>query len=154
MSKKTYTIGQIAKISGVNVETIRYYQRRHLLEIPAKEFGSIREYPIEFIDQLSFINMAKSLGFSLDDVASILMLYSKRQRLTENNLIDQDRQAGCAERINPSVCLIAQERLAQVCAKIDELKKIELALKQLVTQCESTQFESNQCTKLGAVAKR
>ena len=152
MSKKTYTIGQIAKISGVSVETIRYYQRRHLLAIPAKDFGSIRDYPIEFIEQLAFIKKAKSLGFSLDEVASILMLYSKRKQFSANNLIDLS--AEYAGLINPSVCLIAQERLAQVCAKIDELKNIELALKQLVTQCESNQFESNQCTRLGAVTKR
>jgi MerR family transcriptional regulator, mercuric resistance operon regulatory protein len=68
------TIGQVATEGGVNVETIRYYQRRGLLEEPEKPVGGYRNYPKEIVKRIRFIKRAQALGFSLEEVAELLQL--------------------------------------------------------------------------------
>ncbi len=60
------TIGGLAKAANVNVETIRYYQRRGLLSEPKRPLGGIRRYGSADIDRLTFVKTAQQLGFSLD----------------------------------------------------------------------------------------
>lgn len=59
------TIGKLADAAGVNVETIRYYQRRGLLDEPAKPLGGHRRYPVDMVKRLRFIKRAQALGFTL-----------------------------------------------------------------------------------------
>src|SRR3954468_16785809 len=66
------TIGRLAKAAGMNVETIRYYQRRGLLEEPKKPLGGHRRYPPQAVRQLAFIRRAQQLGFSLEEVKALL----------------------------------------------------------------------------------
>ena len=67
-SRDAMTIGHLAKEAGVNVETIRYYQRRGLLEEPEKPIGGHRRYPRVALDRIAFIRRAQKLGFSLAEV--------------------------------------------------------------------------------------
>jgi MerR family mercuric resistance operon transcriptional regulator len=66
------TIGRLAKEAGVNVETIRYYQRRGLLVEPPKPLGGHRRYPPAALDRIAFIRRAQKLGFSLAEVQALL----------------------------------------------------------------------------------
>jgi MerR family mercuric resistance operon transcriptional regulator len=143
MLKQHYTIGQLAKAAGIGVETIRYYQRRHLLTVPDKEFGSVRNYSIEFVERLQFIKNAKELGFTLDEIGSLLLLNTKIRQLNVAPCDDPATQFNAAHKINPTVRHIAHERLIQVRQKMDELKKIEHSLDQLIRQCERTEFTSS-----------
>jgi MerR family transcriptional regulator, mercuric resistance operon regulatory protein len=68
------TIGRLAKAAGVNVETIRYYQRRGLIEEPRKPPSGHRRYPASAVDQINFVKRAQTLGFSLAEVKSLLDL--------------------------------------------------------------------------------
>ncbi len=68
------TIGAFAKTVGVNVETVRYYQRRGLLRQPAKPYGGIRHYGAADIARLSFVKSAQHLGFNLDEIGELLRL--------------------------------------------------------------------------------
>ena len=68
------TIGRLAKAAGVNVETIRYYQRRGLLAEPHKPPGGHRRYPGVVMEQIAFIRRAQQLGFSLAEVKSLMEL--------------------------------------------------------------------------------
>ena len=68
------TIGGLAKAANVNVETIRYYQRRGLLSEPKRPLGGIRRYGSADIDRLTFVKTAQQLGFSLDEVGDLLRL--------------------------------------------------------------------------------
>lgn len=68
------TIGRLAKAAGVNVETIRYYQRRGLLPEPPKPPGGQRRYPATMLQRLGFIRRAQQLGFSLEEVRRLLEL--------------------------------------------------------------------------------
>ena len=69
-----YTIGTLARQVGVNAETIRYYQRRGLVQEPAKPFGGIRHYAQAHARRLRFTKEAQRLGFSLDEVGELLSL--------------------------------------------------------------------------------
>ena len=68
------TIGVFAKAAGVNVETIRFYQRKGLLPEPDKPYGSIRRYGEADVVRVKFVKSAQRLGFSLDEIAELLRL--------------------------------------------------------------------------------
>jgi len=110
------TIGQLAETAGVNVETIRYYQRIGLLPLPKRDYGSIRRYFANDLKRVRFIKRAQALGFSLNEVALLLGLSDGRH---------------CAETRS-----LAEKKLAMVEEKIADLTAIQKALNGLVTQCE------------------
>lgn len=68
------TISVFASAAGVNVETIRFYQRKGLLPEPAKPYGSIRRYGKSDVTRVRFVKSAQRLGFSLDEVMELLKL--------------------------------------------------------------------------------
>jgi MerR family mercuric resistance operon transcriptional regulator len=109
------TIGRVAIAGGVNVETIRYYQRRGLLEEPAKLIGEYRNYSTEIVKRIRFIKRAQALGFSLRDVAELLQL---------------DVADACAKS-----CALADRKLAVIDQKIAELTAMRRSLAKLIGQC-------------------
>lgn len=109
------TIGAFAKAAGVNVETIRFYQRRGLLLEPDRTHGSIRRYGRADVERVRFVKSAQRLGFSLDEVGHLLTL---------------EDGAHCSEAAE-----LAALRLADVRARLADLKRMEAALSQLVSQC-------------------
>ena len=68
------TIGRVARAAGVNVETVRYYQRRGLLREPHKPPGGHRRYSPAVVEQIGFIRRAQQLGFSLEEVKALMEL--------------------------------------------------------------------------------
>ena len=110
-----YTIGTLARLAEVNVETIRYYQRRGLIAEPAKPLGGIRRYAEVHARRLRFIKEAQKLGFNLDEVGELLSL--------EDGL-------HCRE-----VEVIAGQKLATVRARMAQLGRIETVLAVLVGKC-------------------
>jgi MerR family mercuric resistance operon transcriptional regulator len=111
------TIGILARRAGINVETIRYYQRRGLVPEPPKPLGGIRRYAPEHVQRLRFIKRAQQLGFSLEEVGDLLLL--------EDGL-------HCHE-----VKEIAGKKLATVRERIAQLRTMESALATLIRKCSS-----------------
>lgn len=74
MARRALTIGRLAAAAGVNVETIRYYQRRGLLDEPNKPFQGYRHYPDDTVKRVRFIKRAQALGFTLEEIAGLLRL--------------------------------------------------------------------------------
>lgn len=111
------SIGKLAHAAGVNVETIRYYQRRGLLTVPPKPLGGQRRYPEEAVKRVRFIRRAQALGFTLDEIASLLSL---------------DRARACA----PTRALAAH-KLTQLEDKIADLTALHTALDELIHQCDT-----------------
>ena len=111
-----YTIGRLAETAGVHVETVRYYQRRGLLHEPVRPPGSVRRYNQSDIVRLQFIRRAKTMGFTLDEIAGLLEIKGKRA-------CEKTRQ-------------LTELRLAAVRSKIDHLRRLEADLSQLVSECE------------------
>jgi len=93
------TIGRLAKAAGVNVETIRYYQRRGLIEEPTRPPGGQRRYADSVIKRLAFIRGAQRLGFSLEEVKSLLTL-SHGTRPAETRVLAERKHAELGRRID------------------------------------------------------
>jgi MerR family mercuric resistance operon transcriptional regulator len=109
------TIGALAKTAGLHVETIRYYQRRGLLNEPPRRHGAVRRYGDDDVARLAFIRSAKRLGFSLDEVRELLSL-------------DDGVQCREAEHL-------AKQRLQDVRDRLAELRRMERALLRLTQAC-------------------
>jgi len=95
--QRSLTIGTLAKAAGVNVETIRYYQRRGLIAEPHKPMGGHRKYDPAVVDQIAFIRRAQQLGFSLAEVKDLLDLSQgkgarKSRAIAERKIEFLDRQ--------------------------------------------------------------
>jgi MerR family mercuric resistance operon transcriptional regulator len=112
---QAFTISGLAQAAGVNVETIRFYQRRGLLTEPDKPLGGIRRYGDTEVARVLFVKAAQRIGFTLDEVAQLLQL---------------DDGTQCAE-----ARVIAEHKLADVRARLADLQRIETTLTQLVERC-------------------
>jgi len=109
------TIGKLAQRAGVNIQTIRYYQRRGLLEEPSKPPGGYRRYPVAMARRVHFIKRAQHLGFTLEEVKNLLLLENGRN---------------CRE-----TQLLAERKLSLIKERIDDLIRMRRTLKQLIAQC-------------------
>lgn len=109
------TIGKLAERAGVNVETIRYYQRRGLLDEPQKPLGGYRHYPPDTAKRVRFIKRAQALGFTLEEVAGLLRL---------------DAASACAETRE-----LAAHKLALIEEKLAQLAAMRKGLAALVSEC-------------------
>jgi MerR family transcriptional regulator, mercuric resistance operon regulatory protein len=124
MTQKNFMIGELAKKAGVNVETIRFYQRRGLLVEPVKPFKGIRHYTERDVQRVQSIKQGQKLGFSLDEVSELLSL--------------EDGQH-CREAKN-----IALRKLVVIRERIEGLRTMETALSNLVETCANNK-ESVSC---------
>jgi MerR family mercuric resistance operon transcriptional regulator len=109
--------GRLARETGVNLETIRYYEKSGLLNLPSRTEGGHRIYGPEDIDSLRFVKRARELGFSPKDVRTIILLQNQTD-------------APCAKARE-----VAASHLEQVRAKIADLKQIEALLSRTIADC-------------------
>ena len=110
------TIGQLAKAAGVNVETIRFYQRIGLIRAPAKPLRGVRRYADGDAARLRFVRRAQELGFALAEIRQLLDL--------------EDGQSCSAARS------LAAHKLGLVESKLTDLARMRDALKDLVARCD------------------
>ncbi|GGK76843.1 MerR family transcriptional regulator [Planomonospora parontospora subsp. parontospora] len=111
--------GQVAERAGVNIQTLRYYERRGLIAEPGRSPGGHRIYPPETVALLGVIKAAQRLGFTLEEVA---------------DLIDTGRRG----HPSPDLQERARAKLAEVDARINDLRTIRTALEQVVAaRCDS-----------------
>lgn len=116
------TIGKLAEAAGVNIETIRYYQRRGLLDEPAKPPRGHRCYSSEQARRVRFIKRAQALGFTLSEVGALLAL---------------DRACACND-----TRALAARKLTMIDQKITDLAAMRQALAGLVQQCDAVDAEA------------
>lgn len=117
--EKNLTIAKLARAVGVNVETIRFYQRKALLAEPPKPAGGIRHYGIADVARVRFIKAAQRIGFALDEIAQLLVL---------------DDGTHCVEARE-----IAEHKLIDVRRRMADLQRIEAALTGLINRCAASQ---------------
>jgi MerR family transcriptional regulator, mercuric resistance operon regulatory protein len=115
MTEKLFTIGTLAKQAGVNIEAIRFYQRRGLLAEPEKPLGGVRRYDDSHTRRIQFIKHGQTLGFSLTEIGELLSL--------------EDGQHCCEAQE------IALRKLATIRERMASLRKMETALNELVNRC-------------------
>ncbi len=114
--QEAMTIGRLAKAAGVNVETVRYYQRRGLLREPSKPAGGQRRYSPAVLQQIGFIRRAQQLGFSLEEVKALMELAGARD--------SRDARA------------IAEQKYESLGARITQLNGMRRQLKRLIEACK------------------
>lgn len=114
---KPLTIGQVAKQSGVGIETIRFYERQGLLMEPERKESGYRLFSEGIFARLRFIRRAKELGFSLKEISELLNLQE-----------DPDATRADVKRH-------AETKLANIEAKILDLQRMRKALNKLVSEC-------------------
>ena len=108
------TIGALAHAAGVGVETVRFYQRKGLVTVPARA-GAIRRYDVRDVERLRFIKRAQAAGFTLTEIAELIALDAGEDR--------------------PRARQLASARIAALDDKIAELKQARASLARLAREC-------------------
>jgi MerR family mercuric resistance operon transcriptional regulator len=119
LSASSLSIGAMAAAAGVGVETIRFYQRKGLLHEPGRPQGGIRRYGRREVARVQFIRAAQRLGFSLAEIAGLLLL---------------DDGTHCDE-----ARALAEDKLTAVRDKLAGLRQIERALRSMIGECHRSQ---------------
>jgi Hg(II)-responsive transcriptional regulator len=127
-----FSIGQVARLAGVGVETVRFYEREELLEEPVRRASGYRQYSQEAVKQIRFIKRAQQLGFSLKEIRELLML-----RVDGQNSCEQVKERTTA-------------KLVEVEQKIIELQRMRQALLQVASLCAGEGLKSR-CLMLDAL---
>ena len=112
------TIAGVARDASVNVETIRFYQRKGLLPQPPRPLGGIRRYGDVDVARVRFIKSAQRIGFTLEEVSQLLKL-------------DDGTHCGEAKEI-------AEHKLGEIQHRLADLKRIQAALIELVKRCSAS----------------
>jgi len=118
VNMESLTIAGLAKAVEVNVETIRFYQRKGLLTEPVRPLGGIRRYDGTDVSRVRFIKSAQRIGFKLDEIAQLLRL---------------DDGTHCTEARE-----IAEHKLVDVRLRLADLRNIESSLSDLVKRCKAS----------------
>ena len=113
------TIGGLSRHTGVNIETIRYYERIDLMPAPPRSRGGHRCYTPDYVERLRFIRRARELGFGIGNIRTLLVLAARGA-------------ASCVEARD-----IAATHLADVQAKLSDLAKLEKILAETVSLCNA-----------------
>jgi len=130
---KAFTIGALSRESGVNLETIRFYERSGLLPVPARSASGYRHYQAIDVRRLRFVRRGRELGFSLEEIKALLELVSQPQ-------------SPCAEADR-----LVQEHLVAIEARLQDLQRMKAELGKLAG-CDSNQAEH--CRLLEALDSR
>lgn len=113
MTRATLRTGQLARAAGVNVQTLRYYERRGLLPDPQRTLGGHREYPPDTVTVLRVVRGLQRLGFTLDEISELL-------------------DVGAHRRPRPGLRAAATAKLAEVDAKIAHLERVRRTLTEVL----------------------
>ncbi len=119
----TNTISKVASELGINIETVRFYERRGLIDQPIKPEVGYRHYPDDTVNRIRFIKRSQELGFALDEIANLLSLNDKP----------------CSQ-----VQELAEQKLSAVKEKMADLQRLEKALNGLLVQCDNNE-DDNRC---------
>jgi MerR family transcriptional regulator, mercuric resistance operon regulatory protein len=112
-----YAIGEISRKTGVNIETIRYYERIGIMTKPDRTASGYRQFSYEHLKRLSFIRKSRVLGFRLEEIRALL------------SMVDS-RSFSCGE-----IHEMTMEHLVTVQQKLSDLRALEKALKSMAAKC-------------------
>jgi len=110
-------IGQVAKQTGVTVETVRFYEKQGLIDAPLRSESGYRQYPQDTVKRVQFIQNAKKVGFTLKDIGELLALR-------------QEPGTSCTD-----IKLRATQKIEEVDQKILDLNRIRTALGRMIMKC-------------------
>jgi len=115
---KGLSIGEVAKKSNVNIETIRYYERRGLISEPPRSESGYRIFPLETVERIKFIKRSQELGFSLNEIEKLLTITEDVEHFDSKEILD-----------------FTTQKIRDIELKIHDLEKMRFALEDLSAQC-------------------
>lgn len=127
-------IGELARLSGVTIDTIRFYEREGLLPAPLRTSSGYREFSAETLGRLSFIKRARELGFRLDEIGELLILA-------------EAEEAGAHD-----VRELTAAKLEDVKRRIEKLQRMADSLSDLLHRCQGDKVSRAHCPILQALA--
>ncbi len=127
-------IGELAELTATNNETLRFYESKGLLPEPKRSPAGYRLYSSAAVQQVRFILRAKDMGFSLREIGELLSLNVEKESAT------------CGE-----VKSLAEQKLEVIQKKLDELHRMQAALRQITDACCGGAESATQCTILNAL---
>ena len=131
MPTVTNTNGRLARAAGVNVESVRYYQRGGLVAEPQRPLNSVRRYSEDSVKRIRFIKRAQDLGFTLAEIANLLALEDGRS---------------CRETRE-----LARRKLAIVESRLTDLNRLRKTLRELIARCDTSRGKVS-CPIIGVLS--
>lgn len=129
---ESLTIGKVARLAEVGVETIRFYEREGLIKEPPRKESGYRKYPVETVQRLRFIKRAKELGFTLKEIKELLAL-----RIEPETTCEDIRNR-------------AEAKIGDIEEKIRTLRRMRVALAKLTLACRG-RGPTSECPVLEAL---
>ncbi|WP_029605255.1 helix-turn-helix domain-containing protein [Kozakia baliensis] len=134
MSMEVLSIGDLARATGTKVETIRFYEKSGLLPAPPRTAANYRAYNAVHLDRLSFIRRARDLGFSMEQVATLLDL------------------ADCKDQSCEAVDIVTRAHLLEIDRKLRDLRALRKELAAMIANCDHNTIAD--CRIIEALAPR
>ena len=129
------TISQIAKGSNVNIETVRYYEKRGLISEPPRSESGYRMFPKEVIQDIQFIKRAQDIGFTLEEIKKLL-LASHNENFRSEDMYQ-----------------FANHKIQEIDSKINELSHMKSLLEDLAAKCPGSGVPKDQCPIMKNLSK-
>lgn len=128
-----YTIGKVAALAGVSTDTLRYYEKEHLIQPASKTDNGYRQYDDEAVRRIRFIKTAQHCGFTLSDIHELLTL--------------KQANSACCEDVR----CVAVEKKLRIEHKIQSLQAMKQALDELIERCTGGEAATDECAILDAL---
>ena len=116
-AESEFSIGALARESGVNIETIRYYEKIGVMPKPARSSGGYRQYTAQHLRRLAFIRRGRELGLSLDEIRDLLRLV--------------DGHAYTCEQVR----VLTLDHVAEIRRKVRDLRRLERVMTNIASRC-------------------
>ena len=119
LKMKKFTIGQLAKETGIKVETIRFYEKYGLIAKPSRRESGYREFTQKHIGQIAFIKQAKAMGFTLKEILNLLGYVDKKHsksdihKFIENKILDSETRISDLKKTKQSIQLMLNKCLTR-----------------------------------------
>ena len=134
VKRQTLTIGRLARQAGVNLETVRYYERVGIMPAPDRTEGGHRSYATEHAERLKFIRRSRELGFGIETIRRLI------------SVGEAETQACCEVRD------MAKDQIASIDAKISDLTRLRQVLQRAVVDCgDGTEVRCPVIRQLGSI---
>lgn len=128
-----YTIGKVAALAGVSPDTLRYYEKEHLITPASKTDAGYRLYNDEAVRRIRFIKTAQHCGFTLSDIHELLTL--------------KQADSACCEDVRS----VAIEKKLRIAHKLQALQAMSHALDELIERCAGGEAATDECPILAAL---
>ena len=130
------SISEVAKKSKVNIETVRYYERRRLIPEPPRTESGYRVFSLEIVERIKFIKRSQELGFTLDEIEKLLAITEDEEHYDSEEILD-----------------FTTQKIREIELKIYDLEKIKSALVDISIQCPGSGNPICRCPIIETLSK-